>query len=78
MLRLSTSRRGVFVSDRILQCVCGVTVAELGNERFDWITGDPHFCYPMTDWLELVTEAALDGDDDAAYILPSVVDAWLQ
>lgn len=62
----------------ILGCVCGVTIEVVDGRKYGWATGLPHDCgADRAAWLEVITSDALDGDADAARLLPSAVEHWL-
>ena len=59
-------------------CTCGTTVVRYGRTIYDWSTGGVHECDRTLDgWLDAITADALEGSEDAATMLPSVVNAWL-
>ena len=62
----------------IFQCRCGCAVLDNGREWVGYVTGAPHNC--ADDALNLMdglAEDSLDGDDEAALLLPAAVNWWL-
>ena len=65
---------------RIFQCVrCHFTVVTFGDDTmYRWPDGDLHNCdETQLFWIEAVATDALNGDIEAAHLLPEAIDAWL-
>lgn len=65
----------------LFQCgFCRCTVIRFVDEEYLWNTGAAHNYNRKTDmsaWLDAVAADALAGDEDAAALLPRVVESWL-
>ena len=65
----------------IYQCAtCHQAVVRQAGEEYLWASGHMHDCNQrreMARWLDVIASDALDGDSDAAELLPAVVEAWL-
>lgn len=62
----------------LTQCRCGCAVLDNGREQWGYLTSTLHNCADdALNLMDALAEDSLDGDDEAALLLPSAVNWWL-